>query len=42
MTIIAMIIMWGVLVLALAALNVGPMDKEARRREEYWAKFERK
>ena len=42
MTIIAMIIMCGLAVVAFAVLNCGPMDKEAKRREEYWAKYERK
>jgi hypothetical protein len=42
MTIIAMIIMWGFVAVAFAVLNTGPMDKEANRREEYWARYERK
>jgi hypothetical protein len=42
MTIIAMIIMWGFVAVAFTVLNTGPMDKEANRREEYWAKYERK
>jgi hypothetical protein len=42
MTIIAMIIMWGLVAGAFTVLNTGPMDKEAKRREEFWAKYERK
>ena len=41
MIIIAMIIMCGLAAVAFVVLNNGPMDKEARRREEYWAKYER-
>ena len=42
MTIIAVIIMCGLAAIAFVVLDNGPMDKEAKRREEYWAKFERK
>jgi hypothetical protein len=42
MTVIAVIIMWGLFAIAIAVLNTGPADKEAKRRAEYWAKYERK
>ncbi len=42
MIIIALIVLWGIAAAAVAVLNAGPVDKEARRREAYWEKYEKK
>jgi hypothetical protein len=34
------IIMWAFAAIGFAILNNGPKDKEYRRREAYWARFE--
>ena len=42
MIIVAMVVMWGLVAIAFAVLNAGPKDKDAKRREAYWEKYEKK
>jgi hypothetical protein len=41
MIIIALIVLWGLAAVAVAVLNAGPADKEAKRRAAYWEKYEK-
>jgi hypothetical protein len=42
MIIFALILLTAVAAAGLLALNQGPMDKELKRRNTHWSRFERK
>lgn len=41
MYLLALIVLAALAAISIFSLNQGPMDREARRREAYWAKFEK-